>query len=1115
MNDFKLTKMMKWSNLSLLFFLVHTSAQAQKITLKAKARPFEEIIKAIRQQADYEVFIPKDYLKDTKPVTIDARDMPLGEFLRNITKNQPIDAKVEENTNTIILTRRPPAKANTATELNEKKQPHLVSGKVVTENGTPVVGANVEVSSDNLGATITDKDGTFQIKASIGDLIHVRYVGYAPQKTVVIDPAQRLILTLEQVVNQMEDVVVTGIFNKAKESYTGAVTTVTKEQIDANRGQNLLQTIKNIDPAFQIGINNNLGSNPNMIPDVTLRGRSSLPTSVEEFNEGVRTTVNTPLVIMDGFEISLTRLMDFNDEDIESINILKDASATAIYGSRGANGVIVIVRKRPKAGKLLIAPRIDVTAELPDLNTYNLLSGAEILALQYREGQYYSDYPPSQLSMLNTYNSRLKDVLEGVNTDWLHYPVRTGLSTKYSLRVEGGSDQFIWGANIAYNNTEGAMKGSDRKTFNGDLTLSYSYKNILFRNQLTVGLNKAIESPYGSFDTWVNMMPYYRPYDNDGNLVQYFPGFNEFNPLVGNPLYDATLNTLNHSKYTELINNFSLEWRISSPLRLVTRFGVSKRMTSSDIFLPANHSTFRTYTTEELYFRKGKYTYGTGENADYEGQATLSYTKTINDKHQIYAGLDYFLKQGNNYKYGFTAEGFPNNSRPVLINAVQYELNSRPSGDLATTRSLGITANANYTYDNRYFTDFSYRIDGSSQFGSKSRFAPFWSAGLGWNLHREDFFKESTVVNLLRLRGSYGLSGSQQFSPYQAQQMYTYFVGDKYLNRSGAYLMALGNENLKWQVTDQINAGMEITLWDSRVNASVDLYKKTTSNLLSARDLPYATGFTSYIDNVGEVKNTGYEASLSFNVIRNEIKKLNWTVGTRIAYNKNRITKLSEAIKAQTEQYRLQGADVSSLFFEGYDQNSIWAVRSIGIDPSSGAELFLDAEGKVTPTWSAANKVYAGISNPLYNGNLTSMLRYQNFTLNLNFGYRWGGQVYNQTLIDRVEVTRNMLRDRNMDSRVLDDRWSNPGDFTFFKAFSDEATRATTRFVMDEKVFELQSASLDYRIINNATLQKYNIQNVRIGLNMSDLLYFSTVRRERGTIYPYARRVGFYLSLTI
>ena len=422
--------------------------------------------------------------------------------------------------------------------------------------------------------------------------------------------------------------------------------------------------------------------------------------------------------------------------------------------------------------------------------------------------------------------------------------------------------------------------------------------------------------------------------------------------------------------------------------------------------------------------------------------------------------------------------------------------------------SLG---NVNYTYDNRYFVDLSYRVDGSSQFGTQNKFAPFWSAGIGWNIHHENFLKNNELISSLRLKASYGQSGSQQFSAYQALQTYQDYKGDKYLNRGGAYLMALGNENLKWQITDQLNIGTEIAIKDNRFSASFDYYIKKTSSLLSARDLPLSTGYSSYIENIGEVKNWGFEASLNAYVMRK--KNLTWMLGAKLSYNKNEITKLSDAIKAQTEAYKEEDVDISTLFYEGYAQNSIWTVRSLGIDPSTGNELFLDSDGNITDAWEASAKVYCGVNQPLYRGNLISNLRYKNFTLNLSFAYHWGGQVYNQTLLDKVEVTTTTIGSQNVDRRVLSDRWAKPGDVTFFKRFSNDDTYATSRFVMDDKVFELQSVRLQYKLTQAAFLKRCNMQSIIFSINMSDLFYLSSVKRERGTSYPFARRAGLSISV--
>lgn len=998
------------------------------------------------------------------------------------------------------------------------------SGKMQTVGGyvydaktkEPVIGAQVKVLGSNV-VTVTDINGAFSFDYYLtgGQQLQVSYMGMQT-KTVALK--KQMTIALEEDTKTLKDVVVTGIFRKAKESYTGAVTTVGKEKLELYRGSNLLQTLKNVDASLNFPINNAAGSNPNVLPNLNIRGSSTLPMNVEEFNENAAQTVNTPLIILDGFEITLTKLMDYNDDQIESINILKDAAATAIYGSRGANGVIVVVTKQPKEGKLRVTAKAGLSLEIPDLSTYHLLNASQKLQLEKAVGLYDPYYLDDKIRYASYYNERLQNVLNGVDIDWLHKPVRTGVGQNYNVRLDGGASAFRWAASLGYNDVQGAMKGSNRKNVNGDITLMYSVNNLIFRNYTSVTSNHAKESKYGSFQDYVNMEPYDNPYDANGNLVKTFYDYAHSSSLIGNPLYDASLNTINKSEYFTFINNFSVEWQILEGLRLRAKLGVTTTRNSSDYFLPAEHSYFTSteYQTASGQLRKGMYTYGTGNDNLLSADVTASYTRTFAEKHQLYVGVDYSISHENAYAYSFTAEGFSNADLSLISNASQYKLNSTPTGDRTTTRLVGLTGNANYTYDNRYYIDLSYRVDGSSKFGSDKRFAPFWSAGIGWNIHREHFMKNQHIFSNLRLKASYGVTGTQDFTTENAYTTYQYSNGNRYLTWAAATMMGLGNAALTWQKTKEVNIGTEIGVLDNRIMAEFNYYNKTTSNLLSAMDLPLSSGFSSYTANVGKMRNQGFEASLNAYIIRDSEKQFNWMVGGQMVYNTNKIIKLSDAIKNQNEQYLAQDVDVSNLFYEGRPLNAIYAVRSAGIDPSTGQEVFYDRSGNLTSTWSASDKVYLGPSQALYRGNFRTMVMWRGFTFNVSFGYHWGGKQYNSTLRDRVEVSRTTIGRQNVDERVLSARWMKPGDVTFFRNFNDaDATiHATSRYVFDDRVLELQSMSLQYRWNNEWLRHNTGLESLVFAVNASDLFYWSSVRYERGTSYPYARNVQGTITLT-
>ena len=1078
-------------------------AQEKRITAEFKDTPLSEALKQLEKKSDYKILFTYDDVQNYR-VTATRKNLDITEALTEVLKGKPFAFSDITSGKYISVVYQPQQKTD---------EMRTVTGTIVDKNGEAIIGATVRVVNTTVG-TATDIDGKFTLRLPADvTALEIGFVGMKPQ-LVSIKGKEDIQVVMEDDNVALDDVVVTGIFKKAKESYTGAVSTISNEELRMHRGQNLLQTLKNADASLNFRVNNLAGSNPNNLPELNIRGNSSLPMSVEEYNQTASNAVNTPLIIMDGFEITLEKLMDYNDEEIESINILKDAAATAIYGSRGSNGVIVVITKQPEPGKLRVNAEIGIDMEVPDLTSYDLLNAREKLELERQVGLYDSEYPDMDLRYQETYNERYQRVLSGMSTDWINKPIRTGVGSHYNLRIEGGSEEFRWSGTMNYKNVQGAMKNSSRRTFNGSITLMYSVKNLIFKNYLTYGMTRGKESNYGSFSDYVAQQPYNSPYDEDGNVVEYFESFYGASSGMGefNPLYDAMLNTINKSGYEELTNNFSIEWNIFQGLTLRGQLGITSTWNHSDYFLPAEHSYFTIdnydeYSTAEGFFRRGRYEYGTGKAYSYSGDLTLSYSNTFKDKHQLYVGLNYSIAEDKAWNYSFTVEGFSNENMNFLGNALSYEQDGMPSGSKSTSRRVGFTGNVNYTYDGRYYVDASGRVDGSSTFGSDKKYAPFWSVGLGWNLHNESFLTGNPTLNIARVKISYGLTGTQQGSSSGASTIYVFDSENRYMNWTGSVLSEWGNPQLTWQTTNEFNVGAEIGLWNGRIRAEFDFYTKKTSDLLSSMDLPLSMGLNSYMANVGEVKNRGWEASLNAYIIRDSEKELNWLVSGQLVYNKNWISKLSDAIKAQNEEYLAQDVEVANLFYEGRPQNSIYAVRSLGIDPSTGQEVYLDRDGNITDTWAAGDKVYLGSADPLYRGNLNTMVRWKGLTFNASFNYYWGGKVYNQTLIDRVEVTLNDLTTSNVDRRVYEDRWMQPGDKTFFKGFSNEETRATSRFVMDDNTLELSSMSLEYRWDNQWLRNMTHLQSITFGVNINNLFYWSSVKQERGIDYPFARNL--------
>lgn len=627
------------------------------------------------------------------------------------------------------------------------------------------------------------------------------------------------------------------------------------------------------------------------------------------------------------------------------------------------------------------------------------------------------------------------------------------------------------------------------------------------------GCNSTSDSPYSSFRTFVNQQPYNAPYDADGELVRYFPStYHVKSAPVANPLYEGTLNSSNTGKSFTFTNNFSIDWTIIPELILRGQLSISKDFRRNDIFRSALSAEFMTseYQTAEGMRRKGSYEQSRIETYSFTGNFTLSYNKQFADKHLLYVGLNWMFNDSSADRVTVKAEGFSNENLTHITNATQWsssESFKAPRGGESLSRHVGFAGNLNYTYDSRYYVDASYRLDGYSDYGADNRYAPFWSVGVGWNMHNEKFL-HSDKLNMLRLKFSVGETGTMNFSTASVITTYSYNSAHRYLNWNTASLDGWGNPALTWQKTLEYNWGLEFALFRSRISGRLDIYRKSTSNLLSKMELPKSMGFSDYDSNVGSIENKGLELYLNGYILRNNAKDYRWNVGLQLVYNKSKIGKLSESIKEQNRQLMDMKKDVSNLLFEGYPVYSIWAVRSLGIDPSYGDEVFLDNHGNVTKVMRPEEKVFLDSGDPTYRGIANSQFYWKGFSVNLSFAYHWGGLVMNNTLRDRVEVTVGQIAASNVDERVLKARWMKAGDLVAFKNFEPTLDNGTSsRFVQRDRTLELQSISVGYRLDSKSFRQKTKLNYLDFSINMSNVAYWSTVKRERGLDYPFAHNV--------
>jgi tonB-linked outer membrane protein, susC/ragA family len=990
-------------------------------------------------------------------------------------------------------------------------EPRMIAGLVKDAQGEPLPGVTVVVKGTTLGCA-TDVDGKYKLPVSAeGDVVLVfSFVGMQTKEVTYKGEAE-LNVTLEPDVTEIEQVVVTGIFTRKAESFTGAATTFKREDLKRLGNQNILQSLKNMDPSFIVTESVDFGSDPNRMPDMQIRGASSLPNVKGDY----ASNPNQPLFILDGFEATVEKVFDLDMNRVASVTLLKDAAAKAIYGSRAANGVVVIETVQPEKGMLKVTYSGDLNITGPDLSSYDLCNAAEKLQVEWDAGRYDAYLPKDDQFRLEEYNQLQKEIARGVNTYWLAKPLRTGVGHKHSLYLEGGDDYLRYGVDVSYNKVAGVMKGSDRENVAGAITLSYRYKSVLFRNVLSVTFNKANDSPYGSFAEYTKLNPYWAPRDENGNLKRVLGEFRLADwrdaSVYYNPLFNATLGTKNFSKYTEVTDNFYVEWQMYGDLKFIGRFGYSQKQDSREDFYPGNHTKFADWTGDN-YFKRGSYYIKDGTNKTLKIDATFNYSKQW-DKHLLFANLNWNLQQDSYDYHGMEAWGFLNDKVDHVAFAKQYAENGVPTGDDATTREIGVVGAVNYSYDNRYLADLSYRLSGSSVYGADNRWGSFWSAGIGWNVHYESFLSGQEWLNQLKLRASVGYTGSQNFNPYQAMATYKYFTSAEYDNIVGAYLMGMANDKLKWQQTRDINIGFDARLFEG-LTLRFDYYISNTDNLLVDFDLSGSTGFSTFKENLGEVQNRGFDATLSWKLYNHVETDSYFTLFGSVSSNKNKIVKISDALTKSNEAQDSEDVNPSkpyTRFEEGQSTSAIWAVRSLGIDPATGNEMFLDRNGRKTYKWNINDQVVCGESNPKAQGNFGFNAEYKGIALNCSFSYKLGGDYYNQTLVDRVE---NVDIQYNVDRRVFTGTWKKAGDVTFFKRISDTptTTRPTSRFV--ERLNELSLASLnvsyDFRHVN---ISKF-VERLKLSFYLTDVFRVSTVKAERGLEYPFARTYSFGLQAT-
>ncbi len=978
-------------------------------------------------------------------------------------------------------------------------------GVVVDEDDLPLVGVNVVLKDNKQVGVTTDGQGRFQLSIPEGKHILVfSYIGMVTQEVRVSEGKQMTVRMLADA-HQLGETVVTGIYTRNMDSFTGSASTYKVEELKAIGNQNILQSLSVLDPSFVITENNLAGADPNSKLDISINGK----TSITGLSDTYGTDPNQPLFILDGFETSLERISDLSMDRVESITILKDAASAAIYGSKAANGVVVVETKKPEAGRLRFTYNGNYQVSWADLSDYNLMNAAEKLEFEKLSGRYGAlDANGEILTDVNRelYYSRYRNIVGGLNSYWMNEPLRTAFMHDHSLNAEGGDSAFRYGLTLRYKNAEGVMKNSGRQNIDGTVNLAYRIDRFNFSNQTNVYYTK-IDNNVVSFSQFSRANPYYGKYDENGEVYRVLESYPTFTgtEYVYNPLWDFQQKSFNRGDQLTLNNNFNVEYRPIDKLRIIGKFGFTTTRGKTEVFKSPFDSSFA--NTEEL--KRGTYSHTNNNSTNYDGSLLVSYGDAIGVHTYNFVGGTQ-LAENNTTMGAYQTQGYISDKfyNPNFSNS--YPDGGKPSSSVVKARSASFYLNGNYAYDMRYLFDFNVRSDGASVFGVNNPFSTTYSLGVAWNIHNEKFFRQSKLVNTLRLRYTFGNPGNQNVDAKLANNEYTYYT--QYPNPFGLAAIATkwGNKNLEWKRTLTHNIGVNATLFDRRLSLALDYTLRKSDPELIAVEQPTSTGTSSVPMNIGATKNKNVSMTIGYDILRQ--RDLLWKVTANLLHTTTTYYNIGDLLEKLNQEGRASQTLIR--YYDGASSTALWAIRSMGIDPMTGNEVFQKKDGTYTYQWNSSEEVVCGDSTPKVQGNLGTTVRYKGFSLGMNFTYRLGGQTVLQTLLNKVENINDVAVRYNQDRRALHDRWQKPGDVAKFKRINDTSeTKISSRFIADENTLQCASISLGYEDTTSDWIRKAGLSSVTFRIYTNNIFRLSTVKEERGLDYPFSRSISASLGL--
>ncbi len=1063
----KLIKSMKITVmfLTMLSLQVSASAFSQRISINQKNMPLEQVLKEIKRQTGYFFLYDLDLIQQkSKLVSINVKNAELKDVLVMALKSQPFNYEIKDNT-ILIMPKSTLVAVVKAID---------VSGKIVDESGSPMPGASIKVRGTSM-AVISNGDGSFMLRnVEENATLVISYLGYADRE--VKAKAQLGTITLTQVANKLSDVIITGYTNYTKNQSANATALVSAEKINQVPGLTLDQILQGRVAGMSVI---STSGQPGQSASVVIRGIGSVNGS------------STPLYIMDGIPIESGYFQTINPEDIESATVLKDASAKALYGSRGSNGVIVFTTKKGKAGKVGVNYNSQYGFSNLSRPNFEMMNAEQRLRFEEEvgveigrnlgPGWTYSPKNPTYAA--GTPATRLRadfilDSLRSINTDWRDIFFQNGKFQEQQVSVSGGSDKIRFYNSLNYYKQEGVAKrtGLDRYAlrsnldfkddkFSGSVNVSLGYSSSSFtEGEGGTGAGTAMASVYYA-------LPYEKPYAPDGTLIhlgnrsQYFI----LDQREGSQGLERLLNSSNKTDQFKSIMGTSFAYQILPDLKLSTRAGIDYRNSTDQEFINPD-SYYGSRSNSNTLGGKGRFSNGSRRNFNVISTTGVTYARTFATKHDVEVSAFYEYVYNNYNSFGFNAFGIDGRLPETPAGVTNGSSTFLPSTNGGKTKSalasyMGV---ARYTFDEKYSLTGSYRYDGATKVALQNKWHGFYSIGANWNVKAEDFLKSASLISDLRVRASYGTTAS----PFSGDFIYlpTYAVTTSYGGVAGIRPSAAGNADFDWEYVNEFNAGFDISLFkDKRLRATVDYYNKITSNMFIDQPPSATSGFATLSLSSGKMRNRGVEFELSGDLIKSQ--DFIWSLGVNAGFNNNEIL----FVTAVTDSY----PDGSTRILQkGLPYGSYFAPNWAGVDPLTGSAQYYNLDGSITTTYNSNTQSVAesGSLYPKLTGGFNTALSYKGFTASALFSFvsdvmRWNNEdFYNEN--QRYATS-------NQTVRMLENRWKKPGDVSILQRFNDPRN-FTSKDIQDASFLRLRNVSLGYNLPKSVLEKTKYVKGARL-----------------------------------